>query len=102
MDILEEAVRNSKIIPLQVDAGKCGFGHFYNSLIIHDDEIKKLWESIDRYHNELHDAGEQALLAIRDGDMEKANNYYQIAKQSSQMVYKIIDEIINVLNNRNA
>ncbi|WP_296970146.1 methyl-accepting chemotaxis protein [Tepidanaerobacter sp. EBM-38] len=102
MDILEEAVRNSKIIPLQVDADKCGFGHFYNSLIIQDDEIKKLWESIDRYHNELHDAGEQALLAIRDGDMEKANNYYQIAKQSSQMVYKIIDEIINVLNNRNA
>ncbi len=102
MDILEEAVRNSKIIPLQVDAEKCGFGHFYNSLIIHDDEIKQLWENIDRYHNDLHEAGEQALLAIRDKDVEKANNYYQIAKQSSQKVYKIIDEIINVLNNRYA
>lgn len=93
MEILEEAVKESKIIPLEVDANRCAFGHFYNSLIIQDEDIKELWESIDEYHDDLHEAGKQTLLAIRNQKNEEAKKCHQIDKESSQKVNQIIDEI---------
>jgi methyl-accepting chemotaxis protein len=98
MDILEEAVTESKIIPLQVDGSRCAFGHFYNSLMIQDEDIKGLWDSIDEYHNNLHEAGKQALLHIRNQEIVEAKKYHQIAEESSQKVYQIIDQIIGILD----
>ncbi len=98
MDILEEAVTESKIIPLQVDASRCAFGHFYSSLTIQDEDIRELWESIDEHHNNLHEAGKQALLHIRNQELEEAKKHHQIAKESSQKVNQIIDEITGILS----
>ena len=98
MDILEEAVTESKIIPLQVDASRCALGHFYSSLTIQDEDIRELWESIDEHHNNLHEAGKQALLHIRNQELEEAKKHHQIAKESSQKVNQIIDEITGILS----
>lgn len=97
METLEEAVTGNKIIPLQVDSNRCAFGHYYNSLIIQDEDIKGPWKSIDKYHDSLHEAGKQTLLAIRNQENEEAKKHYQIAKESSQKVNQIIDEIIGIL-----
>lgn len=94
MDTLEEALRGSKVIPLQVDANRCAFGHFYNSLIIQDEQIKDLWEDIDKYHHSLHDAGKETLIHIRNKNKEKANESYEVAKVSSGQVFQLLDDII--------
>lgn len=98
MDTLGEAINNNKIIPLQLDGNKCGFGHFYNSLFIDDERIQSLWKSIDEYHHGLHHAGHKALEQIKNGNLAEATKSYQTAKENSQRVYNIIDEIIAVLN----
>lgn len=98
MDTLKEAVDEGKLIPLQVDSNRCAFGHFYNALIIKDGSIHELWERIDEYHENLHNAGQQALIAIRDGDLEEAKNQYQIAKENSKHVFEILDRMIENLS----
>lgn len=97
MDTLEEAAFDAKLIPLQVDSNRCAFGHFYNALIIKDSAIIQLWESIDEYHKNLHNAGEQALIAIKNREFEEAKKQYQIAKENSKNVFEIIDKIIDIL-----
>lgn len=97
MDTLEEAVNDAKLIPLQVDSNRCAFGHFYNSIIIKDNDIKELWESIDKYHKNLHDAGEKALVAVKNREFEEAKKQCQIAKENSKNVFDIIDKIIKIL-----
>ena len=97
MEILEEAAYEGRLMPLQVDSNKCAFGHFYNSLIIKDSAVSELWESIDSYHKNLHDAGQQALVAIKNQDLEEAKRQYEIANENSKKVFEIIDEIIEIL-----
>jgi len=97
MDTLEGAVNGGKLVPLQVDSNRCAFGHFYNALKIKDSAISELWESIDQYHEKLHDAGKQALEAIKDGELGEARKQYQIAKENSSHVFKILDQMIEIL-----
>ncbi|NLZ51557.1 MAG: hypothetical protein GX892_00035, partial [Thermoanaerobacteraceae bacterium] len=97
MDTLEEAAFDAKLMPLQVDSNRCAFGHFYNAIIIKDSAINELWESIDEYHKNLHNAGEQALIAIKNREFEEAKKHYQIAKENSKNVFEIIDKIIDIL-----
>ena len=98
MDTLKEAVEAGKLLPLQVDSNRCAFGHFYNTLIIKDGHISELWKSIDGYHENLHNAGKQALLAIREGDLEEARRQYQVAKDNSNKVFEILDKMVEILN----
>lgn len=97
METLEEALKNTKVIPLQVDRNRCGFGHFYNSLIIEDAGIKPIWDSIDEYHQGLHEAGKETLVHIKNNNYEEARKYYGIAKDNSNKVYNLIDNIISLL-----
>jgi len=97
METLEEAVSEAKLIPLQVDSNRCAFGHFYNALIIKDSALSELWKSIDKYHKNLHNAGQQALLAIKNDKIDEAKKQYQIAKENSKKVFEIIDIIIMIL-----
>jgi len=101
MDTLKEAVNDGKLIPLQIDSKRCAFGHFYNAIIIKDNDISKLWESIHEYHENLHNAGKLALTAIKNGNLEEANRQYEIAGNNSKHVFEIIDQIIKLLKQSN-
>ena len=68
-------------------------------MIIQDEEIVGLWKSIDKYHHDLHNAGKQTLLHIKNQEMQEANKNYQIAKESSIKVNQLLDSIINILKN---
>lgn len=97
MSTLEEALNKNQILPLQIDANRCGFGHFYSSLIIRDEEIIRLWENIDIYHHKLHDAGKETLLNIKNKDLLEAKKTFKIAKENSERVFQLLDEIIAIL-----
>ncbi len=97
MNTLEEALQAFKVIPLQMNKDRCSFGHFYNSLIIRDDRLSSLWNSIDENHKELHDAGKETLQYINQGNEQLATQSFQKAKSNSEKVFQIMDEIIDIL-----
>ncbi|WP_172679059.1 CZB domain-containing protein, partial [Clostridium paraputrificum] len=43
---LKNIVDTRKIIPLQTDSHKCGFGHFYYSMLPNNKEILLIWKGI--------------------------------------------------------
>lgn len=100
MQTLEEAINSNKLMPLQTDGDKCSFGHFYNAIVINDNDIKDLWQNVDEYHHKLHQAGQSALIAIKNKETEAAKKYYQIAKENSQKVHQMIDKMISNLKNK--
>lgn len=97
METLQDAVSSAKIIPLQLDANRCVFGHFYSSLLIKDDRIKYQWDTIKEVHHDLHNAGKNALDKIRKGDLIQAQKLLAMAKDKSERIFTIIDEIIAIL-----
>lgn len=97
MDTLKEALTNNQIYPLQLNANRCGFGHFYNSLIIQDEEIIPLWNKIDGYHHKLHNAGKDTLIHIKNENIEEAKKAYKAAKEKSEKVFRLLDEMIDKL-----
>ncbi len=96
IDTLGEAIENNHIIPLQTDGNRCGFGHFYNSLYIENEDILPLWREIDSHHKSLHSCGERILNLIGQGQSSEAKDYYKRARQSSDNVFKLLDEIIHI------
>lgn len=97
IDTLEEALNKNQIYPLQLNANRCGFGHFYNSLIIRDTEIIKLWKEIDGYHHQLHNAGKNTLTHIKNENIKEAKKAYKVAREKSEKVFQLLDDIINKL-----
>lgn len=97
MKSLKDALNKNQIIPLQVDADRCAFGHFYNSLIINDDEIRDLWQEIDEYHRAFHNAGKETLVHIKNQNKIEAERTYKLAKEKSEQVFRILDTIISIL-----
>lgn len=91
---LKKAVENGHIIPLQVDSSRCGFGHFYQSLKIDDIRIVNLWDEIDKHHKSLHGLGQEVLSALWEKDFQTAREKYNLARNSSNQVFRIIDEMI--------
>ena len=98
MDILEEAVTESKIIPLQVDASRCAFGHFYSSLTIQDEDIRELWEVLMNIIITCMKPENKHYYILEIKSLRRLKKHHQIAKESSQKVNQIIDEITGILS----
>ena len=96
---LKGAVDKLEITPLQTDSSRCGFGHFYQTLNIRDEELKALWLEIDGYHEKLHIMGEKALTSIWNKDYPKAREDYKIVEAASSQVFRIIDEMKAMIRN---
>ncbi len=69
---LQNMAMENKIKPIQTDGQKCGFGHFYNSVMPRNEKIKEIWIKIDNIHKELHKIGGIVKSNIKDGHTEKA------------------------------
>lgn len=82
-----------KIIPIQSDGHKCGFGHFYHSVKPKNPEVKEVWEKIDSIHNELHLLGDKATGCINKGDGTKAREYSDRAVNISKTIISMLDEM---------
>ena len=100
MKTLEEAIGKKQILPLQLDARRCAFGHFYGAISVNQEEVKGDWAKIDTHHHKLHDAGRDALAALKNGQYEVAMQHYKTAEDNSREVYAIIDRIIGKLQKK--
>lgn len=97
METLEDSVRNRVRVPLQIDGNRCGFGHFYNALLISDKRIKPFWDKIDGYHKELHRAGAKALQDIDQHREKEMRDNFEYAKDQSQEIFTLLDNIVRVI-----
>ncbi len=97
IDRLKTIVDSMEVAPLQVDANKCAFGHFYNAVNIEDEAIRDIWASIDSIHHDFHDLGDRAIEGVEDGDYELANDSYKEAYDISQVLLGKMDQVLKEL-----
>lgn len=81
---LRRMVQTQTLVPLQFDAAKCGFGHFYYSMTPKTPEIREIWVKIEDKHKKFHNFGAQAKQCILKGDFSGAERYCQEAEQHSK------------------
>ncbi|MDU6877315.1 methyl-accepting chemotaxis protein [Clostridium tepidum] len=93
---LESMAIENKIKPIQTDGQKCGFGHFYNSVMPKNHEIKEIWIKIDDIHRELHKIGELVKNNLNNKDIEKAKENSRKATQLSQRIVNMLSNIKNI------
>lgn len=84
VDILTEIVTEGAIIPLQTDATKCGFGHFYYSIKPKNPQVRSIWDGIEAKHKELHGIGKKALQAVWNGNDASAREAVEDARNRSK------------------
>ncbi|EDU37096.1 methyl-accepting chemotaxis protein signaling domain protein [Clostridium sporogenes ATCC 15579] len=93
---LQNMAMENKIKPIQTDGQKCGFGHFYNSVMPRHEGIKEIWIKIDNIHKELHKVGEVVKNDIKNGNTEKAKENSKKATQLSQTIINMLSNIKSI------
>ena len=93
IDKLEDIVERRHIIPLQLDASKCRFGHFYYSIKTDNAEFRKVWEEIGKQHKKLHDYGNDVVKVLFNEDYSRAKEIYSEAVDCSGKLIAILTKL---------
>ncbi|MBQ7943814.1 MAG: CZB domain-containing protein [Lachnospiraceae bacterium] len=84
---LKKMVEKQSMVPIQFDAKKCGFGHFYYSMTPKTPEIREIWTKLETKHNKFHSFGKDVRNAVMSGDMATAERVYKEAEAfSSELI----------------
>ncbi len=94
---LEKIVTESIVVPLQTDASKCGFGHFYYAMKPKHIAIKDLWDGIEAKHKELHGIGKNVIQAVWDENDVRAREELEHANQISQELIGDFEKILEIV-----
>lgn len=95
---LKEMVDSRQIIPLQSDAHKCGFGHFYYSVNPSEDMgFLDIWKGLDEKHRTFHGFGTEAVSAMMNNNYEEAERIYNEAKAYSKGLLADLNNIKEIL-----
>lgn len=81
---LKKMVESNNIIPMQFDAKKCGFGHFYYSMTPKTPEIREVWVKLEDKHRKFHNFGKEVKQCIISKDYAGAKQHYNEAEQYSK------------------
>lgn len=90
---LGNIVETGRILPFQVDATKCRFGHFYRSLEPPIPEFLAVWRELGKMHEDLHRLGAKVIDAMFDGNTAQAKQYYQEVVASSEKLIVRLEQI---------
>lgn len=81
---LKKMIEKQSMVPIQFDAKKCGFGHFYYSMTPKTPEIREVWVKLENKHNKFHNFGKDVRNAVMSGDMATAERIYKEAEVFSK------------------
>lgn len=84
LENLKSMIDKGHPVPLQFDAAKCGFGHFYYSMTPKTPEIRAIWETVADKHKKFHEYGKLVKDAIVREDMAAAQKCYREAEEISK------------------
>lgn len=96
LETLKNMVENHKILPLQTNVRKCGFGHFYYSMNPQNPQIKEIWDKIEKNHTQFHGYGEKTVREIMDGKYEQAESTYLDVEKVSEELLEDFGKIIEI------
>lgn len=98
LSTLHEMVESQSLIPLQADAHKCGFGHFYYAMKPSEDMgFLDIWNGLDEKHQTFHGFGTKAVKAIMDEKYDLAEKIYKEAEDYSKGLLADLTSIKNIL-----
>lgn len=96
LNLLTDIVETKEIKPIQTDAHKCGFGHFYYSVKPQNENVKKVWAGLADKHEKFHHCGESAIDAIRNRDEAHAQAALSQARAISNELLGDFDTILKL------
>ncbi|MGN0160249.1 MAG: methyl-accepting chemotaxis protein [Lachnospiraceae bacterium] len=87
---LGRIIDEQSIIPFQIDATKCKFGHFYNSLKPPVPQIMEIWEEIGKDHQKLHQMGGKIIEMMFNENYDQAKKTYtEVIAYSEKLIEKM-------------
>ena len=84
LENLKKMLDTHSIQPIQLDASKCGFGHFYYSMTPKTPELREIWVKVEAKHNKFHECGKYVKDAIMKEDYDTAQKRYNEAEDISR------------------
>ena len=92
---LKKMVDERKVMPLQLDSTKCGFGHFYYALTPQIPEVLPIWGALGDKHKRFHQFGADVIQALNSGDYSRAQQVYFEAENYSHGLLEDLQKISN-------
>lgn len=96
LETLQSMVREESIKPLQTDDTKCGFGHFYYSILPKNPEVLEVWNGLGGKHKTFHGYAKTVMADIEKGDMEHARAQLKEAATLSKDLIGDFKKIIQI------
>lgn len=81
---LRKMVQERTILPIQLNAAKCGFGHFYYAMTPKTPEIRPIWDALEAKHKKFHAYGADVKKALFAEDYNRAEQIYREAENYSK------------------
>ena len=97
LGVLKSSVDEMRIYPLQTNANKCAFGHFYNAIHMNYTEIINDWQQIGEIHHEFHLMGDKVMEAIKKEQRTEAQDLYNKADMLSKKIINLIESVMDKL-----
>ncbi|MCM1084398.1 MAG: methyl-accepting chemotaxis protein [Clostridium sp.] len=91
---LRKMVSERKIIPLQLDSSKCGFGHFYYSMTPKIPEVLPIWDTLGEKHKRFHQFSASVIRALNSGNYSDAEQVYRKADKYSKELIADMEKIL--------
>lgn len=90
---LQKMVDTQTLIPMQFDAKKCGFGHFYYAITPRNEEIRDIWNALEVKHKRLHETGKDIYKALMNEDLTLVNQKYSQIDNYSKELFNDLEKI---------
>ncbi len=90
---LKNMVDERSVLPIQLNASKCGFGHFYYAMTPKTPEIRPIWDALDAKHKKFHNYGSEVKKALFAEDYSRAEQLYREAENYSKELIADLQEM---------
>ena len=97
LENLGNMIAKKAVMPLQLNASKCGFGHFYYAITPNIPEIQSIWNALEAKHKKFHGYCSQAIDALHQGDYIRAEQIYHEAENYSRELISDMDKMLQIL-----
>ncbi len=97
METFKRIVEEMRIYPLQGDASKCSFGHFYSVINIEHPRLKDKWNQVGSLHNAFHSMGDMVLKAVNEKREDNARKLYKEACELSEKLLGALAEAEDII-----
>lgn len=93
---LQNMVRQRKVLPLQLNSAKCGFGHFYYALTPQIPQVLPIWNALGEKHRKFHQYGADVIQAIQNGQYASAEQICNEAQKYSAGLIADMEEMVRL------